>query len=63
MSVSRIQARMADASDATVRIAREQSDYCLGEPGWHRIDAAGEPATTLAHGRNALNLSAKHPTI
>ncbi len=61
--ISRIQARMADASDATVRIAREQSDYCLGEPGWHRIDAAGEPATTLAHGRNALNLSAKHPTI
>ncbi len=61
--ISRIEARTADASDATARVAREQSDYRVGEPGWHRIDAAGEPAATLAHGRNALNLSAKHPTL
>ncbi len=27
------------------------------------VGAAGEPAATLAHGRNALNLSAKHPTL
>lgn len=61
--ISRIQARTADASDATARIAREQSDYRVGEPGWHRIDAAGEPAATLAHGRKTLNLSAKRPTL
>ena len=61
--ISRIQARTADASDATARVAREQSDYRLGAPGWQCIDAAGEPAATLAHGRNALNLSAKHPTL
>ena len=61
--VSRIRTRTADASDATGQVARKQSDSRAGAPGWQRIDAAGAPAATLALGRKALNLPAKHPTL
>jgi hypothetical protein len=61
--ISRIEARTADASDATAGVALEQSDTRVGAPGWQRIDAAGEPAATLAHVRKALNLRAKHRTL
>ncbi len=45
---SRITARANDASDATVAVLRRQRTYEIGRLDWHRIDAAGDAASTLA---------------
>ena len=61
--IARIESRTADASDATVRVAREQAKYHVGEPGWRRIDASAQPAATLMRCQKALNLAAKNQTL
>jgi aminoglycoside phosphotransferase family enzyme/predicted kinase len=45
---SRISARQADASDATVEVVARQLHYDLGPINWARINAADSPARTLA---------------
>jgi hypothetical protein len=50
----RVGARAGDASDADVEVARQQEEYVTGSIAWSRIDAAGEPARTLAHARAAI---------
>ncbi len=59
----RVRSRTSDASDATVQVAREQSDYPVGEHGWRAIDTAGATGATMAQCRKALNLSAKNRTL
>jgi predicted kinase len=46
--IARVSARAADASDADARVVREQLARDVGAIDWRRIDASGEPGSTLA---------------
>lgn len=50
----RLDARRDDASDADVRVLRQQLDYDLGQIGWTRLVSGGDAAATLAAARAAL---------
>jgi aminoglycoside phosphotransferase family enzyme/predicted kinase len=60
---ARIRNRAGDESDATVQVARAQSDYTIGTMDWTPIPAGGAAARTLAAGQKALNLTPKHRTL
>jgi len=47
----RITDRRGDASDATIAVLKAQLGYDLGPIDWHRLDAGGYPAATLAAAR------------
>ena len=53
---SRIAARQADASDASVAVLEQQLRTDPGPLDWHRIDAGGDPDATLAAARRVLDL-------
>ncbi len=45
---ARVSARTGDASDADAAVVRQQLGYELGEIGWQRLDAGGDPAALAA---------------
>lgn len=52
--MARLGTRRGDASDASGEVLRQQLALQPGAVGWHRIDAGGGPAATLAAARQAL---------
>lgn len=54
--IARVGARIADASDANVDVARQQEQYRLGAVDWTEIDASGMPGDTLQRAQTALKL-------
>jgi aminoglycoside phosphotransferase family enzyme/predicted kinase len=54
--VARVGARATDASDAAPAVAQAQEQYNLGPLDWAKVDAGGDPATTLRRARTALGL-------
>ncbi|KIZ39283.1 DNA-binding protein [Rhodopseudomonas palustris] len=54
--IARVDARTADASDATADIVRRQQDYDPGPIDWTRIDAGGTPQQTLQAAIAALDI-------
>ena len=52
--LSRVAARVGDASDADVAVARQQERYDLSDLSWTQIDASGSLAQTLGRARDAL---------
>jgi predicted kinase len=54
---ARVAARKADASDATPQVVERQLGYDLGEIGWHRLTAAGDPAQVLSRARDVLAIA------
>ncbi len=52
----RVAGRINDVSDATPEIIARQSKYDPGVLDWHRIDAGGTPAETLAIARHVLRV-------
>lgn len=56
--VERREGDASDASDATAAVLHAQLALELGALGWHKLDAAGPPAETLAAARTVLGLSA-----
>ena len=58
---SRVAARTGDASDATAEVVAKQLGYDLGPLDWHRVDASGSPAETLARVRQTLPFRAAAP--
>jgi predicted kinase len=51
----RLGGRAADASDATVRVGRQQRASALGALAWHRLDARGDPDRVAAAARALLD--------
>jgi aminoglycoside phosphotransferase family enzyme/predicted kinase len=51
--IARVSRRVADASDATPEIARQQEDYQPGSIDWAMVDASGSPAQTLQRAQDA----------
>jgi hypothetical protein len=56
--LSRVGARMGDASDADAKVAVAQQDYDLGRMDWTIVDANGDPDETLRRAWAALRDSA-----
>jgi predicted kinase len=54
--VSRVGARVGDASDADEAIARKQAGYDLGAMDWIEVDASGTPEETLERAKAALSV-------
>jgi predicted kinase len=54
--LARVGARSGDASDADATIALAQEQYDLGPRDWLQVDAAGDPAATLARAKVALGI-------
>ena len=54
MRISRIKSRKRNISDVTEMIAREQSDYELGEITWARIDSSGPKQETVEAARQVI---------
>ena len=54
--VTRVGARMADASDADAAVAQAQERYDLGTLDWDEADASGTPEETLKRAKQALGL-------
>jgi predicted kinase len=52
--IERVSRRVADASDATPEIVRQQQDYDPGSIDWNIVDASGSAAQTLQSARAAL---------
>jgi len=52
--VTRVSARMHDASDADAAIAREQESYDLGALDWREVDASGSLDATVAAAQAAI---------
>ena len=52
--LSRIGARVNDASDANAQVARQQESYDLGGLDWARIDSSGPVEQTLARAQRAV---------
>src|SRR5206468_4163204 len=52
--LARVGARRSDASDADVKVVRQQEAYDLGTIEWAKIDASGMPDDTLRHAQAAL---------
>lgn len=52
--MARLGNRRGDASDASGEVLRQQLALPPGGIGWHRIDAGGDPAATMAAARRAL---------
>lgn len=61
--LARVRNRTKDASDADVIVAAAQTAHAIGEPGWHRVDAGGDPDRTVALAQKALNLNEKKLTL
>ena len=63
--LSRVTARVADASDADASVVKRQLSYATGEMDWRPVDAAGDPEATLraapAVARH-LTSAVAHPT-
>ncbi|MCS0496852.1 AAA family ATPase [Ancylobacter sp. MQZ15Z-1] len=57
----RVEARRADASDATAEVVRQQAARAAGSLDWMRIDASGTPDEVLARVRAAMGLPAPKP--
>jgi aminoglycoside phosphotransferase family enzyme/predicted kinase len=55
--IARVAGRVADASDATPEIVRQQQAYEQGAIGWTTIDAAGTPDETRSRALAALKLA------
>lgn len=53
----RIGHRMADASDATAKIAEFQENYDIGRLGWAPVDASGTPEHTFEQCRLRISMS------
>ena len=54
--IDRITSRKRNISDVTEVIAREQSNYDLGEIAWARIDSAGPKAETFEACRQVIDV-------
>lgn len=52
--MARVDARSGDASDADAAVVKRQREYDLGRLDWHRIDAGGTLADTVASARAAI---------
>lgn len=55
--LDRVSHRVADASDATAAIVRQQENYDAGSIDWATIDAAGTPAQTLTRAQAATGVA------
>jgi predicted kinase len=53
--ITRVGARVRDASDADQKVARTQESYDLGALDWTQIDASGTPEDTLSRALAALD--------
>jgi predicted kinase len=60
--VSRVNARIDDASDATAEVVARQLAYDLGRLDWQRVDASGTPAETLARVKERLPFRSAAPS-
>ena len=52
---TRVDQRQGDASDADAAVVARQARHDVGVVAWHRIDAGGSPAETLARAKAALD--------
>ncbi|WP_307705471.1 bifunctional aminoglycoside phosphotransferase/ATP-binding protein [Rhodopseudomonas sp. B29] len=55
--IARVEGRLADASDATADIVRQQQAYQLDSIDWHKVDASGTPQQTLERALAATKIS------
>lgn len=53
--VKRIIGRGRDASDADVKVARQQENIAVGALAWNTVDARGPPEQTFANARALLS--------
>jgi uncharacterized protein len=53
--VKRISGRGPDASDADVKVARQQENIVIGAIAWNTVDACGSPEQTIANARALLS--------